>query len=101
MAQSMIQQAALPKSYWALAMAAAVCNRSWVHSSGAGGVPYALVTCRRADLSSMRVFGCPAYAHVDKFRRRKLDDRAWKGVSWAMLLSPRRGWCAIMLPIGW
>jgi hypothetical protein len=28
----------------------------------------------------MRVFGCPAYVHVDKSQRRKLDDRAWKGV---------------------
>jgi hypothetical protein len=80
MAQSMLRQAALPKSYWALAMAAAVhvCNR--VHSSGAGGVPFTLATGRRADLSSMRVFGCPTYVHVDKSQRRKLDDRPWKGV---------------------
>jgi hypothetical protein len=28
----------------------------------------------------MRVFGCPAYVHVDKSQRRELDDRAWKGV---------------------
>jgi hypothetical protein len=28
----------------------------------------------------MRVFGYPAYVHVDKSQRRKLDDRAWKGV---------------------
>jgi hypothetical protein len=28
----------------------------------------------------MRVFGCPAYVHVDKSQRRKRDDRAWKGV---------------------
>jgi hypothetical protein len=28
----------------------------------------------------MRVFGCPAYVHVDKSQRRKLDDHAWKGV---------------------
>jgi hypothetical protein len=31
-------------------------------------------------LSSIRVFGCPAYAYVDKSQRRKLDDRAWKGI---------------------
>jgi hypothetical protein len=80
MAQSMIRQAALPKSYWALAMAEAVHARNRVHSSGAGGVPFTLVTGRRAGLSSMRVFGCPADVHVDKSQRRKLDDRAWKGV---------------------
>jgi hypothetical protein len=79
MAQSMIWQAALPKLYWALAMAAAVHVRSRVHRSRAGGVPLTLATSRRADLSSMRIFGCPAYVHVDKSQRRKLDDRAWKG----------------------
>jgi hypothetical protein len=80
MAQSMIRQAALPKSYWALAMAAAMHVRNRVHSSGAGGVPFTLATGRRADLSSMRVFSCPAYVHVDNSQRRKVDDRAWKGV---------------------
>jgi hypothetical protein len=80
MAQSTIRQAALPKSYWALAMAAAVRVRNRVHSNGAGGVPFTLATGRRADLSSMRVFDCQAYVHVDKSQRRKFDDRAWKGV---------------------
>jgi hypothetical protein len=76
MAQSMIRQAALPKSYWALVMAAAVHVRSRVHSGGAGGVHLILATGRRADLSSMRVFGCPAYVHVDKSQGRNFDDRA-------------------------
>jgi hypothetical protein len=61
-------------------MAAAVHVRNRVHSSGAGGVSLTLATGRRVDLSFMRVFGCPAYVHVDKSQRRKLDDRAWKGV---------------------
>jgi hypothetical protein len=61
-------------------MAAAVHIRNRVHSSGAGGVPFTLATGRRANLSFMRVFGCPAYVHVDKSQRRKLDDRSWKGV---------------------
>jgi hypothetical protein len=80
MAQSMIRQAALPKSFWAVAMAAAVRIRNRVHSSGARDVPYELVTCRRADLGSMRVFGCPANVHVSKSQRHKLDDRACKDV---------------------
>jgi hypothetical protein len=61
-------------------MAAAVHFRNRVHSGGAGGVPLTLATGRRADLSFIRVFGCPAYVNVDKSQRRKLDDRAWKGV---------------------
>jgi hypothetical protein len=28
----------------------------------------------------MWVFGCPAYVHVDTSQRRRIDDRAWKGV---------------------
>jgi hypothetical protein len=28
----------------------------------------------------MWVFGCPAFVHVDKSQRRKLDDRVWKRV---------------------
>jgi hypothetical protein len=62
----MIRQAALPKSYWALAMAAAVHVRNRVHCGGAGGAPFTLGTGRRANLSSMRVFGCPAYVHIDE-----------------------------------
>jgi hypothetical protein len=58
-------------------MAAAVHVRNRVHSGGAGGVLFTLATGRRADLSFMRVFGCPAYVHVDMSQRRKLDDRAW------------------------
>jgi hypothetical protein len=77
----MIRQAALPKTHWAPAMAAAVHVRNRVHSGGAGGLLFTLATGRRADLSSVRVFGCPAFVHVvDKSQRHKPDDRAWKGV---------------------
>jgi hypothetical protein len=61
-------------------MAAAVHVRNRVHSSGAGGVPFTLAIGRRADLSYMQIFGCPACVHVDKSQRRKLDDRACKGI---------------------
>jgi hypothetical protein len=80
MAESMIRQAALSRLYRALAMAVAVHICNPVHSGGAGGIPFTLATGRRADLSFMRVFGCPAYVHVDRSQRRKLDDRVWKGV---------------------
>jgi hypothetical protein len=73
MAQFMLRQAALPKPCWALAMAAAVRIRNRFHSGGDSGVNYELVTSRRADLSSMRVFRCPTYVHVDKSQRRKLE----------------------------
>jgi hypothetical protein len=61
-------------------MAAAVHVHNRVHSGGAGGATFTLATGKRDDLSSMRVFRYPAYIHVDMSQRRKLDDRAWKGV---------------------
>jgi hypothetical protein len=61
-------------------MNAAVYARKRAFCEAAGGVPFELVTGRSVDLSHLRVFGCPAYVHVDKFRRRKFDDRAWKGI---------------------
>ena len=80
MAESMMHQAGLGPEYWALAVAAAVYIRNRVWSSGAGDIPYRLVTGRNPDLSCLRVFGCPAYVHVDRSQRRKLEPRAWKGV---------------------
>ena len=79
-AKSMLHTAGLDRSFWSLAMNAAVYVRNRVFCEAAGGVPFELVTGRSVDLSHLRVFGCPAYVHVDKSRRRKLDDRAWKGI---------------------
>jgi hypothetical protein len=64
-----------PKSCWALAMAAAVHIHNRVTNRGTSGVPYELVIGRRANLSSMRVFGCRVYVHIDKSQRHTLDDR--------------------------
>ena len=80
MALAMLHTAGLEKCFWGLAMNAAVHvrNRSW--SEAAGGPPLEIVTKCPVDLSRLRVFGCPAYVHIDKSRRRKLDDRAWRGI---------------------
>lgn len=80
MALCMVKQAGLGLEYWSAAMHTAVYIRNRVPSAGAGGVPYKLVTGAAPDMTHMRVFGCPAYVHVDKSRRHKLDDKAWRGV---------------------
>jgi hypothetical protein len=80
MALAMIHGAGLDRSYCALAMHAATCIRNRVWGNGADGVPYPLVTDLPPNISRLRVFGCPCYVHIDKQLRRKLDDRAWKGV---------------------
>ena len=80
MAKSMLHQASLDRQYWGLAMSAAAYLRNRVWSSGAGGIPYKIVTGKDADYTRLRVFGCPAYVHVDKSNRGKLEDSAWRGV---------------------
>jgi hypothetical protein len=39
-----------------------------------------LVTGEKPDLSNFRIFGCPAYVHIDSSLRTKLGDKAWKGI---------------------
>ena len=80
MALAMIHGAGLDRSYWAMVMHASTYIRNRVWSDGADGVPYQLVKGLPPDLPYLRVFGCPCYVHIDKQLRRKLDDRAWKGV---------------------
>ena len=38
------------------------------------------VTGQALDLSGLRVFGCPAYVHVDPSRRKKLEPKAWERI---------------------
>jgi hypothetical protein len=78
--KSMLHTAGLDRYFWSLAINTAVYVRNRVFCEVAGGVPFELVTGRSLDLSHLRVFGCQACVHVDKSCRRKLDDRAWKGI---------------------
>jgi hypothetical protein len=51
-------------------------------------MPYQLVTSLLPDLDRLRVFGFPCFVHNDEHLRRKLDDRAWKGVFMGYALDP-------------
>ena len=79
-ARSMMRFAGLSRAYWALALSAAAWIRNRVVSGATDAIPFQLVMGAPPDLTNLRVFGCPAYVHVDKGQRRKLDDKAWKGV---------------------
>ncbi len=93
----MIHGASLDRSYSTLAMHAATYIRNRVWSNGADGVPYQLVTGLPPDNFRLRVFGCPCYVHIDKHLRRKLDDRAWKGVFlWATRWTRQQIWFGIL-----
>ena len=53
-------------------------NRSW--SARANGIPLFMITSKMPDFSNLRTFGCPTYAHINKSRRNKFRDKAFKGV---------------------
>jgi hypothetical protein len=79
-AKNFLVFAELLNTFWGVAFLTMVYihNRSW--SSGSKGIPLTLVTGKRPDLGIMRVFGCPKYVHIDASRRKKLGDKAWKGI---------------------
>jgi hypothetical protein len=70
----------LPNRFWGHAFLAMfyIRNRCW--SSVFGKIPTELVTGDQPNLSNLRVFGCPAYVHIDVSLRAKFGDKAWKGI---------------------
>eukprot|EP00873_Tetraselmis_striata_P044116 jgi/Tetstr1/464380/TSEL_009173.t1 len=80
MTVAMLLHAGLGREFWALAFCAAMHIRNNVYSRGVGSVPYRRHTGKNPDVTGLRVFGCPAYVHVDTGNRRKLDAKAFRGV---------------------
>jgi len=76
MIRSMIFGRHLPRYLWSEAtnMAAYILNRSVTSKSNKS--PFERWTGKKPDLSSVRVFGCIAYAHIPDHQRKKLDPRA-------------------------
>eukprot|EP00873_Tetraselmis_striata_P046524 jgi/Tetstr1/466788/TSEL_011258.t1 len=80
MTVAMLLHAGLGREFWALAFCTAMHIRNNVYSRGVGSVPYRRHTGKTPDVAGLRVFGCPAYVHVDAGNRRKLDAKAFRGV---------------------
>eukprot|EP00873_Tetraselmis_striata_P013542 jgi/Tetstr1/433806/TSEL_022993.t1 len=80
MTVAMLLHAGLGREFWALAFCAAMHIRNNVYSRGVGSVPYRRHTGKTPDVAGLRVFGCPAYVHVDAGNRRKLDAKAFRGI---------------------
>jgi hypothetical protein len=56
-------------------------NRTYNRSVGlTGGVPLTLLTSSAPDASKFRVFGCKVFAKVPDKLRRKLSEKAFRGV---------------------
>eukprot|EP00873_Tetraselmis_striata_P001816 jgi/Tetstr1/422080/TSEL_012940.t1 len=80
MTVGMLLHAGMGREFWALAFCAAMHIRNNVYSRGVGSVPYRRHTGKTPDVAGLRVFGCPAYVHMDAGNRRKLDAKAFRGV---------------------
>eukprot|EP00873_Tetraselmis_striata_P045350 jgi/Tetstr1/465614/TSEL_010260.t1 len=78
MTVAMLLHAVLGREFWALAFCAAMHIRNNVYSRGVGSVSYRRHTGKTPDVSGLRMFGCPAYVHVDAGNKRKLDVKAFR-----------------------
>ncbi|CAB0002804.1 unnamed protein product, partial [Nesidiocoris tenuis] len=76
-ARSMLADAKLGKEFWAEAIVTAcyLINRSPSRALGER-TPYEVWHGEKPDLSHLRVFGCSAWAHIPKQRRKKLDPKS-------------------------
>lgn len=79
--RAMLAEAKCDKSLWAEAVKAANYIRNRCPTAALDGmVPQQAWSGRKPDVSHMRVFGSTVYVGIPKQQRRKLDDRAWKGI---------------------
>eukprot|EP00899_Mesostigma_viride_P020074 jgi/Mesvir1/28068/Mv26200-RA.1 len=81
MTLAMLTHAGLGKAYWALALQCAIyiVNRLPCSSNPGDATPHFLLTGHHADLSHMRIFGCPAWHRVEGHRG-KLEAKAMPGI---------------------
>jgi hypothetical protein len=70
----------LPEKFWGHAFMTMVYIRNRTWSAEANGIPLFMITNKMPDLSNLRTFGCPAYAHIDQSRKNKFEDKAFKGI---------------------
>lgn len=81
-ARSMLFDSAVDREFWgeAIQTAAYLTNRSPCSVLDSNLTPSEVWEGTKPDVSKLRVFGSPAYCHIPKERRRKLDEKTWKGV---------------------
>ena len=77
----MLDDAGLSKKYWAFAVSVAVDlkNRTPTRSV-VSRTPYKAWDGRKPSLKHLHVFGCLAFVHVPKEKRKKLDTKATPGI---------------------
>ena len=88
--RTMLADSKLPHRFWAEALSTAVYLRNRSPTKALEGVtPHEAWSGTKPDVSSLRVFGCSAYAHVPKAERRKLDSKTRSACCWATVQTRR------------
>ena len=80
-ARSMLHAAKLESKFWeeAIATACYIQNRIYHHSLGFL-TPFELWYGYKPHLQNLKIFGCPAFAHIPDTKRKKLDTKAKKAI---------------------
>ena len=77
MARTMLLEAKLPAGFWGEAVQHAAWIRNRCFSSAVNGkTPYQAWTGKKPDVSSLRVFGCDAFAHIPAIPQKDPGSRA-------------------------
>ncbi|GBM89165.1 Retrovirus-related Pol polyprotein from transposon TNT 1-94 [Araneus ventricosus] len=80
MTRCLLSEANLPQRFWAEAAMTATYLQNRLPTKPKGKTPYELWTNHKPNLSHIRVFGCKAYAYIQKQKRGKLDSKAVEGI---------------------
>ncbi|GBM35607.1 Retrovirus-related Pol polyprotein from transposon TNT 1-94 [Araneus ventricosus] len=80
MTRCLLSEANLPQRFWAEAAMTATYLQNRLPTKPKGKTPYELWTNRKPNLSHIRVFGCKAYAYIQKQKRGKLDSKSVEGI---------------------
>ncbi|GBL73175.1 Copia protein, partial [Araneus ventricosus] len=80
MTRCLLSEANLPQRFWAETAMTATYLQNRLPTKPKGKTPYELWTNHKPTLSHIRVFGCKAYAYIQKQKRGKLDSKAVEGI---------------------
>lgn len=80
MKDAMLADSQLPKEFWGDAMMTATYLKNLLPTASKDSVPEELWTDKRQEVSHLVIFGCLAYVHIPKEKRKKSDQKVWKGI---------------------
>lgn len=81
-ARSLLIDSGISRFFWgeAVQTVSFLINRSPAAALGVEKTPAEIWNGRKPDVSWLRVFGSIAYCHIPKEKRKKLDEKCWKGI---------------------